>query len=134
MANQENIDKHKFEKGVSGNPAGRPPGIPNSKTILQRFLALTEQIENPVTGVTEAMSQLEIIYLKQIAKARKGDIQAMKEILDRYEGKATQTIDANITAYNKQDAIDEAAKIIEKEKKDAGTTKAEKKTAPQVQP
>jgi hypothetical protein len=96
MANQENIEKHKFKPGTSGNPSGRPPGIPNSKTILARFLALTETLPNPVTGETEEMTQLEIMYLKQIAKARKGDLHAMKEILDRYEGKSTQPVDMKL--------------------------------------
>ena len=82
-----------FEPGKSGNPAGRPKGLPNSKTILNKFLALEEKVRNPVTGLEEEMSQLEIIYLQQIAKARKGDLKAMKEIMDRLEGKSMQSVD-----------------------------------------
>jgi hypothetical protein len=92
MPNPENIIGHKFQKGQSGNPKGRPKDVPNSKTILKRFLALEEKITNPVSGELESMSILEQIYLRQIAKARKGDLAAMREVLDRYEGKAAQTI------------------------------------------
>lgn len=110
--------KPRWKPGESGNPAGRPKGIPNSKTILQRFLALEEKIANPVTGVEENMSQLEIMYLKQIAKARKGDLQAMKEVIDRYEGKAQQTVDMNL-------AVDPRKEILEQYLGggDAGQTK-----------
>lgn len=93
MPNPQNIEQHKFEPGKSGNPAGRPKGLLNSKTILNKFLALEEKVRNPVTGLEEQMSQLEIIYLQQIAKARKGDLKAMKEIMDRLEGRAQQSVD-----------------------------------------
>ncbi len=93
---KDDIVKHQYKKGQSGNPSGRPKGALNSRTILRKFLELTEEVENPVTGIKEDMSQLEILYLKQIAKARKGDLPALKEILDRYEGKPIQTVEQNI--------------------------------------
>ena len=79
-------------KGEIRNPHGRAKGSLNSKTILKRFLSLTEKVKNPVTGDFENMTQLDIIYLKQIEKARKGDLAAMKERLDRLEGKAKQVL------------------------------------------
>jgi hypothetical protein len=94
------------KKGEVRNPNGRPKGSLNSKTILNRFLALEEQIENPVTGELENMTQLDIIYLKQIAKARKGDLQAMKEILDRFEGKATQSVEMDIKSDPRKEILD----------------------------
>jgi len=92
MAGYKQIEP-KWQKGESGNPAGRPKGIPNSKTILNKFLSLTEKVKNPVTGDEEEMNQLEILYLQQISKARKGDLKAMKEILDRLEGRPQQSVD-----------------------------------------
>lgn len=92
MANgHENLIPAK--KGEIRNPNGRPKGLPNSKTVLRRLLALTEQTKNPVTGEMEEMSQLEIITLKQLANARKGDLKAYREMLDRLEGKAQQSVD-----------------------------------------
>lgn len=106
MPNPQNLEGKGFKPGQSGNPAGRPKGIPNSKTILQRFLALEEKIANPVTGVEESMSQLEIMYLKQIAKARKGDLSAMKEVIDRYEGKPQQTVEMNLAVDPRKEILD----------------------------
>lgn len=91
MAREDNLIPAK--KGEIRNPNGRPKGLPNSKTVLRRLLALTESTKNPVTGEMEEMSQLEIITLKQLANARKGDLKAYREMLDRLEGKAQQSVD-----------------------------------------
>lgn len=80
-------------KGEIRNPKGRGKGTLNSKTIIKRWLALTEDVKNPVTGVTENMSQLDIMVLKQVAAGRKGDLKALRELLDRFEGKAQQNVD-----------------------------------------
>ena len=58
----------KFEKGQSGNPAGRPPGSRNKATIL-----------------AEAMFQgeAETIIRMAIDKAKEGDITAIRLCLER---------------------------------------------------
>ena len=38
MANIENIEKHKFKKGESGNPAGRPVGSRNRITVSFKYI------------------------------------------------------------------------------------------------
>ena len=95
MANAENLIGKGFKPGQSGNPAGRPKGIPNAATRYKRFLELTEKVKNPVTGIEEKMTVAEVMDLMVIAKARKGDLAAYKEILDRLEGKATETVKMN---------------------------------------
>ena len=82
-----------MKKGETRNPNGRPKGGLNSKTILNKFLSLQQKFKNPVTGEFENMSVYEVMSLSIIAKARKGDLNAYKEILDRLEGKAQQKID-----------------------------------------
>ena len=84
---------HQFKPGQSGNPAGRPKGLPNTKTRLIRLLSLVEKIKNPVTGVVEGFTILEQLDLRQIERARKGDLKSYKEIIDRLEGRAAQTVD-----------------------------------------
>lgn len=79
-------------KGEVRNPNGRPKGIPNSKTRYLRLLTLTEKINNPVTGELEEFSIIEQLDMQMIAKARKGDLNAYKEIMDRLEGRAQQDI------------------------------------------
>lgn len=72
------------------NPAGKAPGTLHSKTIIRKWLEAVEKAKNPLSGETENLSQLDIITLKQLEKARKGDTMAFRELLDRMEGKAVQ--------------------------------------------
>jgi len=97
--NDKNIIPHQFKKGQSGNPNGRPKGSLNSKTILQKFLDLKTQAENPITNELENLTVAEQIHLKQVAKAIEGDLYSYKEIIDRLEGKtvAVQEIKQEIT-------------------------------------
>jgi hypothetical protein len=98
MANEQNLIPYK--KGQSGNPKGMPKGYVHSSTRLRRLLDLTENLKNPVTGELEGFTVLEQLDMQQIIKARKGDLQAYKEIMDRLEGKSAQSVD--ITTLGKQ--------------------------------
>lgn len=91
MANEENLKS--FKKGESGNPNGRPVGSLNRSTIVKRWLEATENAKNPITGDEEKMSQEDIITLALIKKARKGDTQAYKALMDSGYGAPKQEID-----------------------------------------
>lgn len=95
MANNPNAaaNLRPAKKGEVRNPKGRPPGIPNTKTRYRRLLELTEKVRNPVTGEMEEFSIIEQLDMQVIAKARKGDLSAYKEILDRLEGKSAMGLD-----------------------------------------
>jgi hypothetical protein len=108
--NPQNIVDHKFEPGKSGNPAGRPKGIPNAATRYQRFLNLIETQKNPVTGEQEKFTVAEILDLQQIVKARKGDSRAYKELMDRLEGKAKEAVDIT-TGGEKISFINEVPRV-----------------------
>ena len=94
MANEQNLKP--FPKGVSGNPAGKPKGVQNSKTRLLRLLELVTKVRNPVTGEEEDFSIAEQLDMQIIAKARKGDLKAYEIILDRLEGKPKQSTELDI--------------------------------------
>lgn len=81
------------KKGEVRNPHGKPKGIEHSSTRLKRLLAVTQQLKNPITGELEGFSVIEQIDLRLIQMARNGDIKAIRELLDRLEGKALQSMD-----------------------------------------
>jgi hypothetical protein len=92
MAGYKQIEP-RWQPGESGNPDGRPKGVPNTKTRLQRLLLLTQNMTNPVTGEKEGFTVAEQMDLAQIIAARKGDTRAYNAIIDRLEGRASQSVD-----------------------------------------
>ena len=72
-------EETQFKPGQSGNPAGLPKGTKWLKTRLREAL--------------EATGADKDIVLALIEKAKKGDILAIKEVMDRIDGKVSQEID-----------------------------------------
>jgi len=95
MANGDNIKKHEFKKGQSGNPKGRPKGSLNRSTIARRWLEATRKGKNPLTGEDEILTQEDVITLALIRKAMDGDVSAYKALMDSGYGTAKDTIDIN---------------------------------------
>lgn len=89
----KDIQKHKFKKGESGNPAGRPKGAKNRSTIARHWLEVQEKIKNPITNLIEPLTQEDIITLAQIKKARNGDSNAYKALMDSGYGSPNQNMD-----------------------------------------
>lgn len=69
-----------FPKGRSGNPGGRPKGT--GLTALLR--AELEEPSAPGSGITQG----EALAEKLVSLALAGDLAAIREVLDRTEGKA----------------------------------------------
>lgn len=83
---------HTFKKGKSGNPKGYPKGQLQTKTILKYWLNQKEEISDPFNpGRTLKVKVLDTMTLGLIAKARKGDVGAFREIMDRVDGKPVQS-------------------------------------------
>lgn len=82
-----------FLPGNNANPKGRPKGVENSSTRLLRLLKLKQIRKNPVTGKEERFTVLQEMDLAIVNKARKGDVRAYQEILDRFEGKIKQAME-----------------------------------------
>lgn len=96
MANK--LDNLKpFEKGTSGNPNGRPKGAKNRSTIARYWLEVNEHSKNPLTGQDETLSQEDLMTLAQIKKAREGDVNAYKALMDSGYGAPVQQIEQNTT-------------------------------------
>jgi len=95
MANEENLIP--FKKGQSGNPSGRPIGAMNRSTIARKWLEIVQSGKNPITNLEEELSQEDLITLAQLKKARNGDVNAYKALMDSAFGSPIQQIDQKIT-------------------------------------
>lgn len=93
MAYKDPPKEYQFKPGQSGNPKGKQKGTLSIKKIIRDLLSLEEDHENPVTKSIEKMNQAEIITLKQIAKARKGDSRAFELLKNHIEALPKQGID-----------------------------------------
>jgi hypothetical protein len=105
MPNPENIEKHKMQKGTTLNPNGRPKGAKNRSTIARYWLEVNQSLKNPLTGVTETMSQEDLMTLALIKKAREGDVNAYKALMDSGYGAPVQQIEnkiEDVTELSKQ--------------------------------
>jgi hypothetical protein len=94
MANLENLKNGKpFDKNDPRiNRKGRPKGSRNRSTIVRQWLEVKETIKNPITQELEELEQVDIITLGLIKKARKGDVQAYRELMDSGFGKIAQEV------------------------------------------
>lgn len=93
--NPEVGKKTQFSKENQPENRGRPKGYLNAKTILEKFLTVELDQENPFSGEIEKMSVAELMHLKQIASALEGDLQAYKEIISRIEGDNKQSVEVS---------------------------------------
>jgi hypothetical protein len=91
MPNPENIEKHKWKKGQSGNPAGRKKGTRAFKTILNDYLEAKIKRKNPLTGKNELRILKDALMLSLLNEGLHGNIPAIKEIIDRAEGPDTSS-------------------------------------------
>jgi len=79
-----------WEKGQSGNPKGRPPKGSSFAEILRQVG------EEEIQG----MSKSEAISRKLWAEASKGEAWAIREIMDRMDGKPKQIVDQTTRTVN----------------------------------
>jgi alkylation response protein AidB-like acyl-CoA dehydrogenase len=82
MPKPENIIPHKFKKGQSGNPNGRPK-LPDLKEALAKVLGEEKDGMNAVEAILKALR----------AKAANGDVRAAELLLNRGFGQALQKIE-----------------------------------------
>lgn len=114
MANEENLKSYK--KGQSGNPKGRPKGSKNRSTIARYWLDVNQNLKNPLTGESEKMSQEDLMTLALIKKAREGDVNAYKALMDSGYGSPLQQIEQNQTSIDLSDfTTKEIREILDEE-------------------
>jgi hypothetical protein len=91
MANEENLKP--FKKGEVANPNGRPKGSKNRSTIARQWLEVYQDQTNPFTYEKEKLSQEDLMTLALIKKARDGDVNAYKALMDSGYGAPVQQIE-----------------------------------------
>jgi hypothetical protein len=105
-----------FEKGESGNPAGRPKGAKNRSTIAKYWLEVNQNLKNPLTGESQTMSQEDLMTLALIKKARDGDVNAYKALMDSGYGAPVQQIEQTQTNVDLSDlTTDEIKDLLKSE-------------------
>lgn len=95
MANKKNLIPAKL--GEVRNPNGRPKGSLNRSTIARKWLEVNQSLKNPLTGDNETMSQEDLMTLALIKKARDGDVNAYKALMDSGYGAPVQQIEQTNT-------------------------------------
>ncbi|MEJ7862365.1 MAG: DUF5681 domain-containing protein [Pyrinomonadaceae bacterium] len=112
-----------FPKGTTGNPSGRPK-------LTRLTDALREQLAEINPDAPEE-TIAEQIARALISEAKTGNVQAIREIGDRTEGKPKQAIDLDLQindwrtlaqsySLSEQDVIDEAKLLIAESFDDSG--------------
>lgn len=110
----EKGNKYGFKPGQSGNPGGRPKRTRLTDALLAQLAELDKGEETTAEAVARAL----------IRQALGGNVQAIREIADRTEGKPRQAIDVNATMMDwrelaekagltEDDVIAEARRLIE---------------------
>lgn len=111
-----NIEPHKFKPGNRGG--GRPKGSVSIVKVIERMLNEEITIKNPLDKTTVRKSLKEAIATALFVKGINGDVTAIKELLDRIDGKVVQkTENVNL---NHEDALkmleDDPTETSDKEK------------------
>lgn len=91
MGKLDNLKKFTSEYQPKKN--GRPKGSKNRSTIAKYWLEVNQKLKNPITGKEENMTQEDLMTLALIKKAREGDVNAYKALMDSGYGSAMQTIE-----------------------------------------
>jgi len=113
MANTENLKSYK--KGQSGNPAGRPRGSRNVSSVLAGMLQeLAPDVVVEASFVKDISKGLKRATIADAFAARliyegavNGNLGALKEVLDRTEGKAKERLQ-----ITHKDDLEAAANLV----------------------
>jgi hypothetical protein len=93
--NNENLKP--FKPGQCGNPKGRPKGSKSLTGILRAYMDKELEIDDPIEKKRVKKRIGDIINLKLISNAIKGDDRAIKQVFERLEGMPTQKVDQTTT-------------------------------------
>lgn len=90
-----------LEPGDKLQGSGHPGGM-NFKTIARKYLDSQQRKQNPITGTPDNISGMEEVFLSLMNVILNSDndsakIAAIRELLDRIEGKPVQQLDHTVS-------------------------------------
>jgi hypothetical protein len=92
----------RFTKGKSGNPAGRPKGSRNIRTLIME--AARNQVSVTIAGARRRISAAQATALQLALKAARGDQRAIIAFLDRIDQIETEAAATKPTEFTISDA------------------------------
>jgi pyruvate dehydrogenase complex dehydrogenase (E1) component len=117
MANAENIEPHKWKKGQSGNPKGRPrkwvstltdQGYKSSEVhdcILAMMAMTLDELQDAYEN--ENATVLEKTVANAIRRSiKKGSLYSIETLMDRVFGKPKETVNQNMSGRIEQITIE----------------------------
>ena len=109
----ENL-KH-FKPGNNANPKGRPKGSTNLVTILKKYLQSEIDFNDPIQKKKVKAEIGNVVVLKLIEKAIKGDLKAINDIYDRVHGRPLQSVIQQEMPADTAASIEHLKKLAEQE-------------------
>jgi hypothetical protein len=106
-----------FPKGQSGNPNGRPEGTRNRSTVLKELLSQVCDFTNPLTLRKETADLETQVMTALVARGRRGDVTAIREILDTVYGKVSDKNELSGSVDVNMLSMDEFKKRAEERRK-----------------
>ena len=93
MSKDNPIKKHQYKSGESVNLNGRSKGSLGGKKVVKKYLAFLQEEVNPSTGIKELLRNEDMIKLTLIHKAKKGDVNTYKALMDSAYGAVKQSVE-----------------------------------------
>lgn len=87
-----------WQKGQSGNPAGKPKGARNRQTIVREILEmLVDEVGEDGQKTGKKIKAVEAMTRAQLIKALSGDVNSFKELMDSGFGKVVDKVETSHT-------------------------------------
>ena len=113
VSTREGRNKGTLNTGGTFENAGRPKGVLNRKTLFEKWNIATNA-KNPLTEQMEQLTQDDIVILSLLNKARKGDVNAIRDWLDGRFGKQKDIVEIETIDKTKELTKEELQKEIDK--------------------
>ena len=105
--------EHRWKKGVSGNPRGRPKKRDTLTSLLK------EEIKKICPADRQKRTYEELMVLATLQLAMKGNAVALKEVWERLDGKVLQTEKVQLASAEGREI--KVSVVYEKEPESAGS-------------